>query len=146
MDLQYIFYINAPPERVWRALCDGQPIAAGMPGVELRSTFEPGSAYAYVGRQPDGSEVSYVHGKVLASEPNRRLEMTYRTGDAPSESRVVYTLEPVAKRYTKLTAVQDRFEPGDPNYEANLAGWPMLLSNLKSFIETGEVMNYHAQS
>lgn len=59
---------------------------------------------------------------------------------------MTYSLEPVANRYKKLIAVQDRFEPGDPNYEANLAGWPMLLSNLKSFIETGEVMNYHAQS
>jgi uncharacterized protein YndB with AHSA1/START domain len=145
MDLRYVFYINAPPERVWRALCDGQPIAAGMPGVELRSTFEPGSEYAYVGRQPDGSEVSYVYGTVLASEPNRRMEMTYRTGDQPHESRVVYALEPVANRYTKLTATQDGFQPGDPNYEQNLDGWPKLLSNLKSFIETGQVMNYYAE-
>ena len=117
-----------------------------MPGVELRSTFEAGSEYAYVGRQPDGSEVKYVYGTVLASEPNRRLEMTYKTGDQPYESRVIYTLEPVANRYTKLTAEQDRFAPGDPNYEQNLDGWPKLLSNLKSFIETGEVMNYYAQS
>ena len=77
---------------------------------------------------------------------NRRMEMTYRTGDQPFESRVVYALELVGQRYTKLTATQDRFEAGDPNYEQNLDGWPKLLSNLKSFIETGEVMNYYAQS
>jgi uncharacterized protein YndB with AHSA1/START domain len=144
MELLNVIYINALPDRVAQAIREGQPIAAGMPGSELRSTFEPGSEYAYVGRMPDGSEVKYVFGKVLASDGDRRLQMTYRTGAHPAESRVTYELEPVANRYTKLTVTQDRFADDDPNYEINKAGWPQFLSNLKSFIETGRVMHYHA--
>ncbi len=144
MELRYIFYVNALPEQVWKALLEGQPIAALSPGIKLRLSLEPGSSYAYIGQMPDGSEVSYVHGTVLSSEPNRRLEMTYRTANEPAESRVTYEIELEAGHYTKLTVLQDRFEDGDPNYERNVNGWPRLLSNLKSFVETGNVMNFHA--
>ncbi|MBV8245496.1 MAG: SRPBCC domain-containing protein [Candidatus Eremiobacteraeota bacterium] len=142
-ELRYVIYINALPNRVAQALRDGQPIVAVIPGSELRSTFETGAEYAYVGRGPDGSEMKYVFGKVLASDGDRRLQMTYRTAANPAESRVTYELEPVADKYTKLSVVQDRFAGDDPNYAANETGWPQLLSNLKSFIETGTVMKYH---
>jgi hypothetical protein len=90
VELLNAIYVNALPSRVARAIREGQPIAAGLPSSDLRSTFEP-----------------------------------------------------VANRYTKLTVRQDRFADDDPNYEVNKTGWPQLLSNLKSFIETGQVMNYH---
>jgi uncharacterized protein YndB with AHSA1/START domain len=142
MELRNVFYINAAPERVWSAILEGQPIAAVIPGAELRSTFEPGAEYAYVGKMPDGKEMRFVEGTVLSVESNRRIEMTYRTAGQPAESRVVYELEPIA-RYTKLTVTQDGFAENDPNYAQNVDGWPRLLSNLKSFVETGEVMRFH---
>ena len=142
MELRFTLHINARPERVWAALCEGQPVAALMP-VELRSTFKPGTHYAYVGKMPDGGEVEYVHGSILAVEPNRRLEITQTIGNESYESRVSYELELEAGRYTKLTLVQDRFAEADPNYQINIDGWPRFLSNLKSFVETGTVMNVH---
>jgi len=143
MELRFTFYIDARPERVWAAICEGQPIAALMP-VEFRSTFKAGTHYAYVGKMPDGNEVEYVHGSILAIEPNQRLEITQTIGTETFESRVTYEFELEAGRYTKLTLINDRFAEADPNYRTNIDGWARFLSNLKSFIETGKVMNFHA--
>ena len=56
----------------------------------------------------------------------------------------MYHLSVEAGRYTKLTLINDRFAEADPNYQTNLDGWARFLSNLKSFIETGTVMHFHA--
>lgn len=143
-DLQFVFYINAKPQVVWAALSRGEPIVSAVPGTELRGAFEPGAAYAYVGKAPDGTEMTYVSGSIVSADPAKHLEMTYRSMVGALESRVVYVLEEIAGKYTKLSVTQDRFQDGDPNYVMNADGWPQLLSNLKSVIETGQVMKYHA--
>ena len=140
MELNYVIYIDGPPARVSQALRAGQPIAAFMPGAQLRSSFEPGAPYAYVGNK-DGKEVTFVEGTIIRADDGL-LEMTYRTAGNPHESRVAYKLEPAGSA-TKVSVKQNGFDNGDPNYEANLDGWPKLLSNLKSFIETGKIMNYY---
>jgi len=76
--------------------------------------------------------------------PNQRLEITQTIGTETFESRVTYEFELEADRYTKLTLINDRFAEADPNYQTNLDGWARFLSNLKSFIETGTVMHFHA--
>jgi len=144
MELSYVSYIDAPRGKVWKALCEGQPIAALMPGTELRTTLEPSTPYAYVGKRDD-KEMEYVTGTIIAAEPDARLEMTYRAMGNPAESRVEYRLEEIAKKYTKLSVVQDCFAQDDPNYETNRDGWPKLISNLKSFLETGRIMNFYAE-
>lgn len=142
--LHYVIYINATPQVVWDALRRGEPIVSVMPGTSMNATFERGSQYAYSGKTPDGKTMKYVWGTVAEAAAPRHIEMTYLSMAGPHESRVVYDLEEIAGKYTKLSVTQDRFQDGDPNYATNAEGWPQLLSNLKSAIETGKVMNYHA--
>ncbi|EMO25964.1 toxin-antitoxin system, toxin component domain protein [Leptospira interrogans serovar Bataviae str. HAI135] len=56
------------------------------------------------------------------------------------ESRVSYELEPIGDSI-KLTVIHDDFDGKTPTYFGTSQGWPMHLSNLKTFIETGKAMN-----
>ena len=142
--LKHVIYINAKPQIVWDALRRGEPVVSVVPGTAMNASFESGSDYAYTGKTPDGKSMKYVWGTVADAAAPRHAEMSYVSMAGPHESRVAYDLEEIAGKYTKLTVIQDRFHDDDPNYATNSEGWPQLLSNLKSVIETGKVMNYHS--
>ena len=80
-------------------------------------------------------------GEVLEYEPYRRLSYTWRVEfhevfrhERPS--RVTFELEPVGAE-VKLTVFHDEFEPGSKVLGAVSNGWPVVLSSLKSLLETG---------
>jgi uncharacterized protein YndB with AHSA1/START domain len=150
MDLKYTYYIGATPERVWEVLTQDEGVKATFFGSTIRSTFEIGSDYAYVGPGNDGEETVHVYGKVLAFEPNKSFSYTehpgpsYNEKHAELETRVTFTLEPYAG-CTKLTLVNDRWSPSPgehPSYENTQAHWPMILSNIKTYAETGKTLDF----
>jgi uncharacterized protein YndB with AHSA1/START domain len=113
----------------------------------MDSTFEIGAPYAYIGPGSDGDETVHVYGKVLAIEPNRLMSYTehpgpsYRENHAELETRVTLTLETVGE-CSKLTLVNDQWPDNHPSYENTIESWPMILSNIKTYVETGKTLNF----
>ncbi len=147
MDLKYVIYIGAKPDKVWQALISPEGTKAIFFGSILQSTFEIGAPYQYVGPGNDGEETVHVYGTVLAFEPNRLMSYTehpgpsYRDNHAELETRVSLTLE-TAGDCTKLTLVNDQWPENHPSYDSTQESWPMILSNLKTYVETGKKLDF----
>lgn len=134
----YVTYIEASPERVWEALTD-PALSAQYWGHSNVSDWEIGSSWEH--RRVDGSDIADVAGSVLESHPPRRLAMT---SDAPRSappggpSKVTFDIE----RYheiVRLTVTHENLA-GDEALRAISVGWPAVLANLKSLLETGRVL------
>lgn len=145
-DLKYEFYINASPERVWQALTSPEEVKNIFYGSVLQSTFEIGSPLAYVSLGKAGDEIVHIYGTLLEFEVNKVFSYSCHMGEAyfpdhaKYESRVTYQLEATGK-CTKLTVIQDQWANDDPTYENNAKGWWVLLSFLKTWIETGKPLD-----
>ena len=105
----------------------------------LDSSLQKGAPYAYVG---DGN-FRVVDGEILEIEPEQRLVMSCRAHwDASVEkdrpSRVTYELSVVAPSTTKLHIVHDDFDGRTATYIGSVEGWPLMMSSLKSLVETGK--------
>jgi uncharacterized protein YndB with AHSA1/START domain/DNA-binding transcriptional ArsR family regulator len=134
----YVTYIAATPERVWHALTDADLTAAYW-GHSNVSDWQPGSTWQHV--RTDGSGTADVVGTVLEALPPERLVLTFpgapdRPDDVPS--RVTFTIER-HQDVVRLTVRHDDI-PTDADREAAAAGWPAVLANLKSLLETGRVL------
>ncbi len=139
IEYSYELYIAAPPEKVWKGLTDGETTKRYFYGTCLQSTLKKDSPYAYVG---DG-DFKVVDGRILEIEPERRLVMTWsahwdETVTKDPASRVTYELTPIDPTTTKLSLVHDDFDGETATYRGSVAGWPLMLSSLKSLLETGK--------
>jgi len=135
----YVTYIRASAEQVWQALTDAD-LTARYWGHANVSDWQPGSAWEH--RRADGSGVVDVTGRVVESEPPTHLVITFEdTPDAESPrepSVVTFLVEPhhdiVRLTVTHETLANQEMLTGISN------GWPAVLANLKSLLETGEVL------
>jgi uncharacterized protein YndB with AHSA1/START domain len=131
-------YIKASPERIWEAITDPEQRATYSFGVQTLSDWTPGSSYRAVA--PGGSAVS--EGENLLVEPPRLLVQSFTAlwSDevrAQGTTRVTWEIEQVGDS-CRLTVVHDRL-PEAANAEL-YGGWPMVLSGLKTLVETGELL------
>lgn len=124
----YTTYIESTPERVWSALTDPE-ITAGYWGHRNESDWQVGSSWLHVRTDGSGDDGG---GEVLQSDPPRRLAFSW------DGSRVAFDVEPyqdivkLTVTHTDLTA-EDLAGAGD--------GWPAVLANLKTLLETGRTMS-----
>jgi uncharacterized protein YndB with AHSA1/START domain/DNA-binding transcriptional ArsR family regulator len=132
--------IVAPVERVWRAITDESQSSRWYYGTGVVSTWEPGAPYEY--RFPDGRVA--IEGIVERVEPPTLLVMTFSARwsdevavDAPT--RVTFELSSAGKLTTVVLTHDDVVE-GTATATEIAGGWPYLLSNLKSYVETGAPM------
>jgi uncharacterized protein YndB with AHSA1/START domain len=84
-----------------------------------------------------------VDGEILDVEPEKRLVITWKAhwDDAAGNdraSRVSYELAPAEASTTKLRVVHDDFDRETATYKGSIEGWPLMLSSLKSILETGK--------
>ncbi|MGK5739209.1 ArsR/SmtB family transcription factor [Micromonospora sp. URMC 103] len=133
----YVTYIRASAEQVWRALTDAD-LTARYWGHANVSDWQPGSAWEH--RRVDGSGAVDVVGKVLAAEPPTRLVVTFEdsAGEERDPSVVTFLVEP-HQDIVRLTVTHENL----PNVEmlnGISSGWPAVLSNLKSLLETGDAL------
>jgi uncharacterized protein YndB with AHSA1/START domain len=133
----YTVYIAAPVERVWNALVDGDATRRYW-GHENRSDWKPGSRWEHVRVGADG--VVDVAGRVIEIDPPHRLVTSWHSPDAEGDpvrtSRVTYEITPMGEESKLVVTHSDLNEPG---MRAGVsAGWPLVLSSLKSFLESGK--------
>jgi uncharacterized protein YndB with AHSA1/START domain len=85
-----------------------------------------------------------IVGKVVESTPPRRLVLTWaRPNDAEDESkhsRVTFDIEPYGDSLVRLTVTHDDLERDPQMLKGVSGGWPVVLSNLKTFLETGRAL------
>ena len=139
MEKVFEIYIKTTPERLWQALTDSDMRAKYSFGVGVESDWEPGSRWQGVTPKAPGP---ISHGEVLEVDPPRRLVQSFQAlwsdeVEREGTSRVTYEIEPVADS-CRLTVVHDELPEGvnDEIY----GGWPMILSGLKTLLETGETL------
>ncbi|WP_239138581.1 ArsR/SmtB family transcription factor [Actinoplanes regularis] len=134
----YVTYIHATPERVWEALTDADLTGAYW-GHSNVSDWQPGSRWEH--RRTDGSGIADAGGVVLEATPPTRLVLTFGDLDAeagPDASTVTFLVEP-HHDIVRLTVTHVNLAT-DQDVEAVSAGWPAVMANLKSLLETGHVL------
>ena len=146
MEKVFEIYIKTTPERLWQAITDPEMRAKYSFGVAVFSDWKPGSRYEGVPGQLDNSiegEIPpIVEGENLEVNPPRRLVQSMRalwSDDVRDEgtSRVTWEIEQVEDS-CRLVVTHDQLRDGanDELY----GGWPMILSGLKTLLETGEML------
>jgi uncharacterized protein YndB with AHSA1/START domain len=131
-------FIKTTPERLWEAITDPKQRARYSFGVETQSDWTPGSEY----NAGVPGVIEIAAGENLEVDPPRRLVQSFNalwSDDARAEgtSRVTWEIEQVEDS-CRLTVVHDQLRAG-ANGEI-YGGWPMILSGLKTLLETGETL------
>ncbi|HEX7645583.1 MAG TPA: SRPBCC family protein [Burkholderiaceae bacterium] len=135
MEKVYEIYIKTTPERLWQAITDTELRSKYTFGAIVESSFETGSRY-----QASGQGALIFGGENLEVAPPRRLVQTFQaqwSEEVKSEgvSLVTWEIEPVGRDSCCLTVTHSRLrEGGNPQL---YGGWPMVLSGLKTLLETG---------
>lgn len=146
----YTTYISTTPERLWQALTEPAFTRQYWDGLSFESDWQAGSEVTV--HLKDGVTVADPAQVVLEADPYRRLSYTWHTFTpewaasyglsdeylakvaAERRSKVTFDIEPAGDQ-VKLTVVHDGFDPGSTVLEGISAGWPKLLSDLKTLLE-----------
>ncbi len=143
----YVTYIRTTPAKLWAALVDPKTIGKYWFGIIAESDFKPGSSWAL--KFDDGRTADT--GEILEAEPGKRLVIRWRNEFKPelkAEGWSRCTMEIETADYypdrggkaVKLTIRHEaEGEGGGKFIEAVSGGWPKVLSNLKSLLETGDI-------
>jgi uncharacterized protein YndB with AHSA1/START domain len=130
-------FIKTTPERLWEAITDTDMRARYSFGVRTESDYSDGSSY----RSSVPGVVDIAEGENAEVDPPRRLVQTFTAlwsdeVKAEGESRVTWEIEPVGDDSCRLTVTHDLVKKGASG--ELYGGWPMILSGLKTLLETGE--------
>lgn len=149
----YTTYIHTTPERLWQALTDAA-FTRRYWGATFESDWKVGSTMTW---QQGGVTVADPDQTVLESEPYRRLSYRWQTitpefaeafglsdevvtrAGRERRSKVTFDIEPLGQT-VKLTVVHDDFDPDSTVLEGVSQGWPGILANLKTLLETGDTL------
>jgi uncharacterized protein YndB with AHSA1/START domain/DNA-binding transcriptional ArsR family regulator len=143
MEKVYEIYIKTTPERLWHAITDPEMRSRYAFGVSVHSDWEPGSSYRSVaGETTVGPGMAISEGENLEVDPPRRLVQSFRalwSDEVKGEgtSRVTWEIERIEDS-CRLTVIHDQLREGAN--EELYGGWPMVLSGLKTLLETGETL------
>jgi uncharacterized protein YndB with AHSA1/START domain len=145
ISLVYVTYIRSTPEKVFEALSKPE-VTRRYWGHENVSDWQPGSTWQHV-RDNEERTVNIV-GKVVEVVPPTRLVLTWaspsRADDPAAYSRVTFTIEPY-NDLVRLTVTHDELEAGSAMATGVQRGWPLVLSSLKSLLETGQAIDIFAK-
>ena len=139
----YQLYIRATPEAIWEAITKPEFTEKYFFGARISISPEH-----YDSRGPDGAV--WGDADVIEFDPPTRLVHGWRSMYDPdmaneAESRVTWEIEPQEGGYSLLTVTHDQLD-GAPKTAASVAGagWMMVLSGLKTLIETGDPLSRFA--
>ena len=135
----YATYIRTTPEKLWSALTDPEFMKQYWFGMHCESGFTTGSSWKLVN---DRGEV-WDSGEIVEADPPRRLVIRWEhqmRAELKAEGASLCTMELVpAGQAVRLTITHSVEREGSKLVEAVSGGWPKILSNLKSLLETGAV-------
>ena len=139
MEKVFEIYIRTTPERLWEAITDGELRSKYNFGARVRSDWSPGSRYEMWNPAATGL---LGEGENLEVEPPLRLVQSMValwSDDVKSEgtSRITWEIEPVGDSCRLLVTHDQMRENAN---EQIYGGWPMILSGLKTWLETGELL------
>ncbi len=135
----YVTYIAATPEKVWQALTD--PAFSAQYFFGFKVDVEPRTGGAFLLRYPDGRV--HISGTVIEWSPPRRFACTWLVegmaefGELP-ECLVTYDIEPAGEAVRLTMTEAHSWDIPDAILSGGRAGWPAILSSLKSLLETGK--------
>jgi uncharacterized protein YndB with AHSA1/START domain len=139
----YVTFIRTTPLRLWSALTSSEFIPQYWFGMHCESDWQPGSPWKLVftdGRIAD-------HGEILEADPPRRLVIKWRNEWKPEmkaegDSLCTFEIEtvPDCPGAVRLSVTHGIELPDSKLIQGVSGGWPRILSNLKSLLETGEVV------
>jgi uncharacterized protein YndB with AHSA1/START domain/DNA-binding transcriptional ArsR family regulator len=150
----YTTYIRTTPERLWQALTE-PAFTERYWGLTFDSDWRSGSPVTW---HQSGVTISDAEQRVLESEPYRRLSYTWHTATpewaaalgiadagrdrlaAERRSKVTFELEQLEGDQVRLTVVHEDLEPDGLMLRMISQGWPRVIANLKTLLETGEVL------
>jgi uncharacterized protein YndB with AHSA1/START domain len=135
----YVAYIRTTPEKLWSALTDAEFMKQYWFGAHCESRWTPGSSWKLVSR--DGQILDA--GEIVEAEPPRRLVIRWQNQHKPElkaegASQCTMELEP-AGTAVKLCITHTIEREPSKLIEAVSGGWPKVISNLKSLLETGSI-------
>ncbi len=141
----YVTYIASTPDKVFEAITRPE-IARRYWGHENVSDWRVGSQWQHI-RANDERTVQLV-GNVVEVTPPTRLVITWadasQAADPASHSRVTFAIEEYEKM-VRLTVTHDELEADSGMANGIKKGWPVVLSSLKSFLETGQALDVFAK-
>jgi uncharacterized protein YndB with AHSA1/START domain len=151
-DYVYVSYIAATADKVWQAIVDPEvtrkywgDASGGCCRVNV-SDWQPGSRWEH--RRADPSAEVDIVGRVVESNPPRRLVITWarpsEIADESKHSRVSFDIEPYVDGMVRLTVTHDELAHDPKMLESISGGWPKVLSNLKTLLETGRGLAHAA--
>jgi uncharacterized protein YndB with AHSA1/START domain len=135
----YVTYIRTTPEKLWSALTDAQFIEQYWFGMHCESGFTAGSPWKLVSE--DGQ--LYDSGAIVEADPPRRLVIRWQHQNKPElkaegDSLCTMELEPSGTA-VKLSITHSIGREPSKFIEAVSGGWPKVIANLKSLLETGSI-------
>lgn len=138
----YTIYIASTPEKVWEALTSAEFSKKYFSSFGVEAELKVGGQFRV--RAPDGSD--HITGEVVECDPPRRLTVTWDVNwpglvEKLGSTLVTYDIEQ-AGDCVRLTMTQANDRPIDDDIlSGGRTGWPAILSNLKSLLETGSTMS-----
>jgi uncharacterized protein YndB with AHSA1/START domain len=137
MEKVFEIYIKTTPERLWEAITNPELRSQYSFGVGVESDWTAGSRYQ---ANHAGAGITIAEGENLEVDPPRRLVQSFNAlwsdeVKAEGASRVTWEIEQIEDS-CRLTVTHDELREG-ANAEL-YGGWPMILSGLKTLLETGE--------
>jgi uncharacterized protein YndB with AHSA1/START domain/DNA-binding transcriptional ArsR family regulator len=139
MEKVFEIYIRTTPERLWEAITDSEIRSKYTFGVGINCDWKVGSRFEQTSAKADGL---LGEGEILEIDPPRRLVQSARmlwSDEVRNEgtSRITWEIEQVGDS-CRLLVIHDQLREGanDQLY----GGWPMILSGLKTWLETGELL------
>ena len=139
MEKVFEIYIRTTPERLWEAITDSEIRSKFQFGMVINSDWTPGSRFEMSSPK---APALLGEGVNLEIDPPRRLvqSMVALWGDdvkSEGTSRITWEIQPINDS-CRLTVTHDQLREGanDQLY----GGWPMILSGLKTWLETGKIL------
>ncbi len=135
-----VIYIKASREEVWQGLTSAEFTRLYFHQTDIESDWQVGSEVTYFNQDKSVA----VKGKIHEFSYPEKLSYTWHVhyndqAKLEAPSRVTFELDTVEDA-TKLTLIHDRFPDGTVVLEPITEGWPAILSNLKTLLETDQVM------
>ena len=141
---QYVTYISATPEQVWDALTKSEHTEQYFFGTAIESDWQVGARVEY-----SRGEVTDF-GEILSYEKNHQMTYTWENVSDETNRKeptvVTFQLQKMGSDVVKLTLTHENLLEADYVHDTNTFrgfnnGWPFILSNLKSYLETGKIIN-----